>query len=55
MIENEYNKKHEKKALIANAIAKKQRNIRKVKPIIYGDLLKKRKAETENKTCIKDN
>ena len=38
MDENEYNKISEKQALIANAIAKKNRNIRKMKPIIYGDL-----------------
>ena len=51
--ENEFDKKSEKLALIANALAKKNRNIRKFKPIIYGDLYNKRIAESEKEDIIK--
>ena len=53
MDENEYNKMSEKQALIANAIAKKTRNIRKTKPIIYGDRYNNRVAESEKEDVIK--
>ena len=53
MDENEYNKISEKQALIANAIAKKNRNIRKMKPIIYGDLYNIHIAESEKEDIIK--
>ena len=36
MIEGEYNRRREKSAIIANAIAKKTPNFKKAKPIIYG-------------------
>ena len=52
MIENEYNKRIENQAIIANAIAKK-RFIKKTKPIIYGDLYNKRIAESEKEDIIK--
>ena len=51
MDENEYSKKSEKQALIANAI--KNRNIRKTKKIICGDLYNKRIAESEKEDIIK--
>ena len=53
MIENKYNKRIEKQALIANTIAKKNRFIKKTKPIIYGDLYNKRIAESEKEDIIK--
>jgi len=53
MIENEFNKKNEKLALKANLLAKKNKNIRKFKPIIYGDLYNKRIAESEKEDIIK--
>ena len=52
MIENKYNKRIEKQALIANTIAKKNRFIKKTKPIIYGDLYNKRIAESEKEDVI---
>ena len=52
MIEGEYNRRREKSAIIANAIAKKTPNFKKAKPIIYGDLYNKRIAESEKEDSI---
>ena len=53
MIENEYKEKRDEQALIANANAKKNRGIRNIKPIIYGDRYNKRIAESEKEDIIK--
>jgi len=47
IIEDEFNKRNSKNTLIANAIAKTKKTIRKEKPIIYGDLYNKRIKEAE--------
>ena len=52
--ENEYDKKLEKSAIIANIIAKKTPNFKKFKPFIYGDLYKKRIAENEKEDIVQD-